>query len=78
MKLTPVQVVIQAFGGVRKTAKALGKTPQCICMWQTPRGKGGTGGLVPAQVQQQILAIALERNLDISPAELVIGREISS
>lgn len=63
-----MEYVISVFGGVRKTARALGySSMSTVSKWQT---------YLPSKAQQRILTVAGERNLDITPTDVVIGREI--
>jgi len=72
MRISPAEYVILSFGGVRATARALGKGPSTICKWKK-EGKGN----VPSRVQVTILTIARARRLDITAHDLVFGRNIN-
>ena len=74
MFLTPSQCVIQVFGGVRATARAIGRNPGAISRWNKPKSKGGTGGMVPSAAQRIILKIAKRKRLEITIEELVYGK----
>lgn len=69
---TPADKVIAAFKGVRPLARAVGRNPSSIVRWRRPKSEGGTGGAVPSSLQGVILALARERGLDISPADLIL------
>lgn len=75
--LSPAQYVIHVFGGVRKTARMIGRNPGAICHWKQPRKKGGCGGDVPGAAQRIILLVAKKHSLDITPGDLVYGRRIT-
>jgi hypothetical protein len=45
--MTPAEIVIERFGGIRPAAKALGISPTTVLRWSQPREKGGTGGNIP-------------------------------
>lgn len=66
-KLTPVDICIKAFGGVRKLAKAMGIDPAAVSRWK----KRGT---VPAYIQKKLLTIAKAQGLDINADDLIFGR----
>lgn len=59
------------FGGVRATARALNKTPSAISKWHRDNN-----GNVPTRSQIQILKKAQELELDITPKDLIYGREV--
>lgn len=76
-KLTPAQCVVKAFGGVRPTARALGKVPSAVMWWLAPKSGGkGTGGRVPSKAQQAILALAKRGKVKITAEELVSGKSV--
>lgn len=55
LKQTPADKVIAAFGGVRATARAVGRNPSQVSRWRQARAVGGLGGRVPAGVMPLIL-----------------------
>ena len=55
LKKTPADKVIAAFGGVRATARAVGRNPSQVSRWRQSRDAGGLGGRVPAGVMPVIL-----------------------
>lgn len=73
-KLTPAQYVVKTFGGVRKTARAIGIEPSAVCRWRQPKAKNGTDGLIPTVSQQRVLVAARMMKLDITAEDLIIGR----
>ena len=70
---SPAELVIARFDGVCALARLLGKNPSTISRWKKSREEGGTGGLVPSQSQSRLLALALERGIQLTPAELMTG-----
>lgn len=72
--LTPAELVIQTFGGVRATARRLGKTPGAVCKWALPIEKHGTGGRIPSTARSKILEIVKKEKLALSSHELDYGR----
>ncbi len=72
MHLNPAEYVIFVFGGVRATARAVGKGPSTICKWK----KEGLGN-VPSKAQRAILELARSNRLPITPADLAYGRKVS-
>lgn len=67
--ISPAKLVIEAFGGVRATARILGKSPSSISRWQNG------DGLIPAQAQAQIMKLARENGLDLTSDALIDGRK---
>ena len=72
MRLSPAEFVIHQFGGVRKTARALDKTPSTISKWQH-----NNSGVIPTKNMVSILSKADSLGLDITADDLVHGREIT-
>lgn len=72
--LTPAAYVIREFGGVRKLARELGKSPSTVSRWPKPKQKGGSDGRIPSDEQLPILELAKKRGLDVTPADLIYGR----
>lgn len=67
--ITPVELVISMFGGVRKLAKCIGRDPAAVSRWRK-------NGLVPTQVQRKVLEAAIAREINITAHDIVYGREI--
>lgn len=74
--MPPAHYVIMRFGGVRKTAKTLGRTPACVSKWQYAQTKDGLKGLIPSNIQPKILLIARRKNIDITAEDLILGRTL--
>lgn len=68
--------VIEQFGGVRATARAIGRDPGSVSRWRMPRDKKGTDGGVPRLAQIRVLEAARRMGLDITEADLVSGRRV--
>ena len=67
--ITPVDLAIDMFGGVRKLAKAIGRDPAAVSRWKK-------SGLVPTSVQRKILDAAAERSILITANDIIYGREL--
>jgi len=76
MFLSPALYVIHVFGGVRKTARAIGRGPSSVSKWKLPREKDGCEGNIPSAAQRKILKVAEEQSLDITPHDLLYGRNV--
>ena len=66
---TPLQIVIEEFGGVRALGRAIHKDPSAISKWAKRHG------CIPATEQKKVLEKAWELNLNITPYEIIFGRE---
>lgn len=75
MHLNPAEYVTLTFGGVRKTARAIGRHYTSVIKWRAPRERKGCGGEIPSSAYKPILEAARARGLDISTNDLVYGRE---
>lgn len=73
--MTPAEVIIHEFKGVRAAARAIGVDKSTVSRWRTPIEKGGLGGVVPGAHHQNILAIAKDRRLKIVLRDLWDGRK---
>jgi len=74
--LTPAEYVIKKFGGVRKTAKAIGRDAGAVSKWRQPKDRRGTGGAIPGGAQLAILDAAERLGLDITATDLIKGRRV--
>lgn len=66
--ITPVQIAIKEFGGVRKLARALGRDAASVSRWQKL-------GLIPAKDQRKLLELAWEQGKSITAHQVIFGRE---
>ena len=69
--LGPAAYIVHVFGGVRATARAVGRDPSNVSKW-TKRKR------IPTAIQRHILSIAKRRGLDVKAADLVLGRKVRS
>lgn len=67
--LTPVDICIKEYGGVRKLAKAMGIDPAAVSRWK----KRGT---VPSYIQKKLLLNAKMHGFNISAEDLIFGRPL--
>lgn len=77
--LSPADYIIHIFGGVRATARAIGRTPPTVSKWQrghTQKGHKVSTGALPADVLKPILEKAKADNLDITAEDLILGRKV--
>lgn len=79
LRLNPAEYVIHMFDGVRPLARAIKKSPSTVCLWRKVRTKnGGQKGRIPSSSHVPILNEARSRGLDITPDDLIYGRELKS
>jgi transposase-like protein len=71
--MTPADIVISRFQGVRPLARLLGKDPSTIHRWRKPAAKGGLNGRVPSAAQVRLLELAKERGVALTAEELING-----
>lgn len=76
--MTPADIVITRFGGVRPLARLLEKDPSTIHRWRQPADKGGLDGRVPSSAQVRLLELAREKGVELTPADLVLGSNCAS
>lgn len=74
--LSPADWVIHVFKGVRKTARAIGRSPASVSKWAKSKDRRGSGGLIPANSQRRILEQARKYGLDITEHDLIWGRNL--
>tara|TARA_R110000796_G_scaffold6495_3_gene22987 strand:+ start:1212 stop:1424 length:213 start_codon:yes stop_codon:yes gene_type:complete len=65
--ITPVEIAITEFGGVRALARALNRDPAAVSRWKR-------SGTVPTSVQKTLLETAWDRGIKMTAHDLVFGR----
>jgi amino-acid N-acetyltransferase len=76
MHLKPAEYAILVFKGVRKLARAINRDPSSVSRWSKPKSEKGSDGFVPRGAQRLILDSAKAQGLDITPQDLIEGREV--
>lgn len=71
LKKTPADKVIAAFGGVRATARVVGRNPSQVSRWRQARALGGLGGRVPAGVMPAIMAEISGGKVELTAEDLI-------
>tara|TARA_R100000654_G_scaffold35328_1_gene60765 strand:+ start:849 stop:1067 length:219 start_codon:yes stop_codon:yes gene_type:complete len=66
---TPLQVVIEEFGGVRALGRAIHKDPSAISKWAKRHG------CIPATEQKKVLEKAWELGYELTPYNIIFGEE---
>jgi DNA-binding transcriptional regulator YdaS (Cro superfamily) len=59
--------IIGKCGGAQAVAALLGLSPASVHKWKYPVERGGTGGLVPTNRQQELLDRARAAGVDLRP-----------
>ena len=77
MRISPAEHVIKKFGGVRATARALGRTHGAVSKWRQPKSKRGTGGQIPNGCMGRIMELGRTNGMDITATDLVFGRIVN-
>ncbi len=71
--LNPVQYASHIFGGSRPLSRALGKHYTAASRW-----KRCCQGFFPElKIMRRVLEVAQERGLDLTPSDLLFGRDVS-
>ena len=65
--LEPAQTIITICGGFEAVAAMTRRSEVRVRRWTYPKSRGGTGGLIPADVQQVLLAAARNQGIDLRP-----------
>ena len=73
--LNPAQRVIEICGGFRAVAEMTGRHETRVRRWTYDKDKGGTGGVIPADMQQRILDAARARRLPLEPEHFFVMPE---
>lgn len=63
----PAQTVIEICGGAREVARMVNRSYSRVLRWTYPKERGGTGGLIPSDVQNELLAAARAEGKDLRP-----------
>ncbi len=74
--MSPAEYVIHIFGGVRKCAREINRSPSSVSKWQAPKERRGCGGNIPSGAQRIILDRAKKLGLDLTADDLINGRKV--
>lgn len=67
--LNPAHQIIEKCGGVDRVAAMTGRHKSRVARWMWAKSRGGTGGLIPAQVQIELLEAARREGIDLTPED---------
>lgn len=66
--MEPAQTIIKLCGGPKEVAAMTGRDVTRVHRWTYPKDKGGTGGLIPTDVQERLLEEAHKRGVGLTPS----------
>lgn len=69
--MEPASSIISALGGPTAVAEAIGIHRTRVSMWQAPRVRGGTNGLIPYRHVSKIMELARDKGVDLRPADFI-------
>ncbi|MDK3016521.1 hypothetical protein [Pseudodonghicola flavimaris] len=69
--MEPASSIISALGGPSAVAEAIGIHRTRVSMWQAPRERGGTNGLIPYRHVQKLLDLANEKGVELAPGDFI-------
>jgi hypothetical protein len=61
--------VVAKCGGARRVSEITGRAIVTVHKWSLPRERGGTGGLIPTDMQVKLMDAALRGEVDLTPAD---------
>jgi len=67
------QSVIKKCGGAARVAKITGRTEATVYRWTYDKEKGGTGGLIPSDMQVKLMDAAREGLIDLCADDFFEG-----
>lgn len=67
--LHPASHVIEICGGFDVVAEMVDRHPTRVRRWTYPKNKGGTGGLIPADMQVVLMREAEKRSINLTPSD---------
>lgn len=69
--IDPAATVLARFGGAGPLAQLLRLDRSAVHRWALPKHRGGSGGLIPARHHQRLLALAAQRGIALTAADLI-------
>ncbi|MFV1504987.1 hypothetical protein VWY03_05005 [Phaeobacter sp. JH20_09] len=75
--MNPAETVIKICGGYGAVASMAGRHEVNVRRWTYAKEKGGTGGLIPSDVQQKLLAEARKLGIELRPEHFFSDAESS-
>lgn len=75
--LNPAHTVIEICGGFAAVAEITGRHETRIRRWTYPKDRGGTGGLIPSDMQHVLLNAARKSGKDLRPEHFFCTDDVS-
>lgn len=72
--MSPVDVVVDIFGGIRSVARAINVAPSTVLRWGTSRRGGRIPGSIPHEYMLPLMEAAMRRRKRLTLEEVVWGR----
>lgn len=69
--MEPAASIISALGGPTAIADVIGLHRTRVSMWQAPREKGGTNGMIPYRHIGKLMKMAQDRDIKLGPADFL-------
>ena len=68
--LSPVAArIIEKCGGVREVARMTNRATVSVHKWRHEKARGGTGGLIPSDAQEMLMAASLRGEVSLDPSD---------
>lgn len=71
MKLDPAYSVVQRLGGVKAVQDATGVYRTRVYGWMNPKGKNGTGGVIPQRHHVRLLDYARSKDISLTAEDFL-------
>lgn len=71
--LNPAAKIIELCGGYKVVAEMVGRDHTRVLRWTYPKDRGGTGGVIPSDIQQKLLDAARRRGVDLRPEHFFVS-----
>jgi hypothetical protein len=72
--MTPAELVIHRFKGVRPLARLLKLDHSSVARWPKPKPRG-LGGFIPSRLHKDLLQLAATEGVELTANELIYGGE---
>lgn len=69
--MEPATKIILALGGPKAIAEVVGVHRTRVSMWQAPRERGGTNGMIPYKHIRKIMEMARGLDVDLRPEDFI-------
>jgi hypothetical protein len=73
--MSPAEIVIETFGGIRPTARLLDVAPSSVFRWLARTSEAGVAGAVPDRYWEALLQAARGLDKPLTKADLANGRK---